>query len=475
VIEFRLPSLGSDMDDGTLVEWRVRPGDVVKKGQVVAVVDTTKAAIDVECWDEGVVHLLLAEPGTRLPVGAPLAILRAPGETVADADRAWAAARALKAAGPTTAAEAQRAAQAVVPPAPAMPPPAPGATVPPARPASTPAPSPARTPAVPPAAGATPAAAGASPTPRPRISPLARRVAREHHLDPARIPAPRGVVQLEDVQAALRAGLAASPAVGPAVAATPAGPTAGPAAGPVAPPTPAQRARAMRQTIAAAMARSKREIPHYYLSEEIEFAQAAQWLAARNAGLPPAQRLLPAALLLKAVALSLRRYPEFNGFWREGAFVAGSGVHVGVAVSLREGGLVAPALHDADRLDIATLTRSLLDLVKRTRAGALRSSELADPTITVTNLGDQGVASVFGVIYPPQVALVGFGRIAPRPWVDEAGRLVAAPLLTATLAADHRASDGHRGALLLAAIRAALQEPESLGAPWQDAPARPQE
>jgi pyruvate dehydrogenase E2 component (dihydrolipoamide acetyltransferase) len=243
----------------------------------------------------------------------------------------------------------------------------------------------------------------------------------------------------------------------------------------VAAPTPAQRARAMRQTIAAAMARSKREIPHYYLAEEVEFARAAAWLAERNAGLPPAQRLLPAALLLKAVAVALRRFPEFNGFWRDGAFVAGRGVHLGVAVSLREGGLVAPALHDADRLDVAGLTRALLDLVKRTRAGALRSSELADPTITVTNLGDQGVASVFGVIYPPQVALVGFGRVAPRPWVDDDGRLVAAPLVTATLAADHRASDGHRGALLLAAIRAALQEPAALDPPWQDAPAQAQE
>jgi pyruvate dehydrogenase E2 component (dihydrolipoamide acetyltransferase) len=177
-----------------------------------------------------------------------------------------------------------------------------------------------------------------------------------------------------------------------------------------------------------------------------------------------AQRLLPAALLLKAVAAALRRYPEFNGFWRGGAFVAGSGIHLGVAIALREGGLVAPALHDAAALDIASLTRALLDLVKRTRAGALRSSELSDPTVTVTNLGDQGVASVFGVITPPQVALVGFGRIALRPWADDTG-VRALPVVTASLAADHRVSDGHRGALLLAEIRELLQEPEALDAP----------
>jgi pyruvate dehydrogenase E2 component (dihydrolipoamide acetyltransferase) len=113
-------------------------------------------------------------------------------------------------------------------------------------------------------------------------------------------------------------------------------------------------------------------------------------------------------------------------------------------------------------MDIASLTRALLDLVKRTRAGALRSSELSDPTITVTNLGDQGVASVFGVIYPPQVALVGFGRVALRPWADDTAGIRVLPVVTASLAADHRASDGHRGALLLAEIREHLQAPEAL-------------
>jgi len=221
------------------------------------------------------------------------------------------------------------------------------------------------------------------------------------------------------------------------------------------------RAQAMRQVIAAAMSRSKREIPHYYLAEDIDFARAAAWLADRNRTLSVAQRLLPAALLLKAVALALRRYPEFNGFWRDGGFVPGAGVHLGVAVALRGGGLVAPALRDVPGLDIPALTHALLDMVKRTRAGALRSSELTDATITVTSLGDQGVASVFGVIYPPQVALVGFGRISERPWVTPDG-VQGSPVVTATLSADHRAGDGHRGALLLAEIREQLQDPQAL-------------
>jgi pyruvate dehydrogenase E2 component (dihydrolipoamide acetyltransferase) len=230
------------------------------------------------------------------------------------------------------------------------------------------------------------------------------------------------------------------------------------------PAAPTDRAAAMRRVIGAAMSRAKREIPHYYLSDYIVFANAAAWLAERNRTRAPADRLLPAALLLKAVAMALRRYPHFNGFWRDDAFVPGAGIHLGTAVALRTGGLVAPALHDVDRSDTAAITRGLLDLVRRTRAGSLRSSELADATLTVTNLGEHSVASVLGVIYPPQVALLGFGCIAARPWVDEQGALCVRPVLTATLAADHRASDGHSGALLLIEIRELLQEPAALDA-----------
>jgi pyruvate dehydrogenase E2 component (dihydrolipoamide acetyltransferase) len=218
----------------------------------------------------------------------------------------------------------------------------------------------------------------------------------------------------------------------------------------------------MRKVIAAAMARSKREIPHYYLAEDIALARASEWLAAQNANRSITERLLMAPLLLKAVAAALERTPELNGYWRNDGFEPGAGIHLGVAISLRAGGgLVAPALHDVPRKDIDTLTRELLDLVKRTRAGSLKSSELSDATITVTNLGDEGVAAVFGVIYPPQVALVGFGRVTERPWVVE-GEVRTLPVVTASLAADHRVSDGHRGGLFLAALRDTLQEPEEL-------------
>ncbi|WP_127999434.1 dihydrolipoamide acetyltransferase family protein [Piscinibacter defluvii] len=385
MIEFKLPSLGADMDEGTLLEWRVAPGQAVKKGDVVAVVDTSKAAIDVETWVEGTVQELLVKVGQKMPVGTVMAWLRAPGEAEG---------------------------AAVVPGAPAAAPAAPVAAVV----------------APPPPAGTT----------RMPVSPAARRRAAELGLALEGITGSGadGAVTLADVE---RAAHAPAPAAAPAT----------------------DRAAEMRKVIAAAMARSKREIPHYYLAEPVPMRAALEWLRTYNEALPVTHRLLPAVLLLKAVALALRAVPELNGVFVDGAFRPSEAVHLGVAISLRRGGLIAPALHAADTKPLAQLMAELADLVQRARAGSLRSSELADPTVTVTNLGDQGVESVAGVIYPPQVALIGFGRIAERAWVED-GRVVALPVLTASLAADHRVSDGHRGALFLARLRDQLQRPHEL-------------
>jgi pyruvate dehydrogenase E2 component (dihydrolipoamide acetyltransferase) len=407
MIEFKLPSLGADMDEGTLLEWKVKPGDPVKKGQVVAVVDTAKAAVDVECWQEGTVHELIAEVGMRMPVGTVMATLLEAGESAPPAvpEKVGAGGTA-----PTVGAAAM---------------PAPAATQ-----AALP---------------------GMEPPPRRRmISPAARKHAEELGVDLERVTGtgPHGTVTLGDVEQAA----AAQPPIPPAAA-----PPAPPTAAALAP----DKAAAMRQAIAAAMARSKREIPHYYVAEDIPLARALTWLQAENAGRGMAERLLPAALLLKAVALALHRYPELNGYWRDGAFVPAERINLGVAVSLRQGGLIAPALLDADRKSLTQTMQELTDLVKRTRAGSLKSSELSDGTITVTNLGDQGTQAVFGVIYPPQVALVGLGRVVERPWAENGG-LKVLPVVTASLSADHRVSDGHRGALFLRELADLLQRPEDL-------------
>ena len=226
--------------------------------------------------------------------------------------------------------------------------------------------------------------------------------------------------------------------------------------------TPAvDRVAEMRKAIAAAMSRSKREIPHYYLSETIPMQRAQDWLAAENARRPLTSRILMAAVQIKAVALALGGFPDLNGTWCDGAYRPSAAVHAGVAISLRQGGLVAPGIRDVQDLPVGELMAKLADLVKRARAGSLRSSEFSDPTITVTNLGDTGVESTFAVIYPPQAAIVGFGRVMPRPWV-EGGEVRAVPTVVATLSADHRTSDGHRGAVFLAELSRRLQEPEKL-------------
>ena len=217
----------------------------------------------------------------------------------------------------------------------------------------------------------------------------------------------------------------------------------------------------VRLAIAAAMARANREIPHYYLETRIDMKRATDWLTEQNQKLALEQRLLPVVALLKAVARSLVAVPELNGYWIDDALKPSADVHIGIAIAIKGGGLVTPAIHDVDKKSLHDVMTTLNDLIPRARAGRLRSSELTDATITVTNLGDLGVETVHGVIYPPQVALVGFGKIMEQPWAAD-GMLGIRPVVSATLAGDHRATDGRRGAQFLDALNRHLQDPEKL-------------
>src|SRR5208282_3700572 len=388
--DFLMPSLGADMEVGTVLQWLVKPGDAVKRGDIVAVVDTEKATIEVEIFQSGVIQRIVVPEGEKVSVGTLLAVIVTNGEGVVAAPEAK--------------------------PEPAAP-------------------------------------------HRARISPLAMRLAMELKVDLATVKGtgPEGAVTKADVERAAKAPPPPTPAPGLAA------PIERPA--PAAPPKPAVAAidhrAAMRKVIAAAMARSKREIPHYYLGTHVDMSKAMGWLQAENLKRPVTERLLYSVMLLKAVAIAAHEIPEMNGFWIDGTFKPSEAVHVGVAISIRQGGLIAPAIHDVDKKSLSEIMVSLRDLVKRVRAGMLRSSEIADATITVTSLGDEGVETVFGVIYPPQVALVGFGKIVERPWAS-GGMVGARPVVMASLSGDHRASDGHRGALFLAAIERLLQEPEKL-------------
>jgi len=411
-----MPSLGADMEFGIVLQWLVKPGDAVRRGDIVAVVDTSKAEIDVEIFEDGVIEELLVAEGTRVPVGTVLATLR------------------TGASGP---------------------PPAPGERpLPEAPPPLQPAPAAASRP--------TQIAVPAGPPHRRQASPVARRAAEQLDVDLDTVTGsgPDGAIIKADVER-----VAAASGRSPAATPPPPSPPQPPVAAPSALPGPAvdllsDRQAAMRQAIGALMARSKREIPHYYLENQIDMSASLDWLREENLSRSVTTRLLPSVLLLHAVALAVAATPTFNGFWLDDAFHQADGVHLGIAISLRGGGLIAPALHDADRMTLDELMAGLRDLVQRARTGRLRSSEMSDPTITVTNLGDQGVDLVHGVIYPPQVALIGFGAIRERPWARD-GMIGARPVVRASLAADHRASDGHAGGRLLALIDRQLQQPEA--------------
>jgi len=363
-----MPSLGADMQEGTLIEWNVKPGDQIKRGDIIGVVRTEKADIEVEVYHGGVVDQLVAKVGETLPVGAVLAVIREEGEA---------------------------------------------------------APKPALVP----------------PVTRLRASPLARRAAQELGIDLAQAHGtnPHGEINEADVQRAAEALRKAPPEV----------------------PAAAEFRAGIRRAIALAMARSNREIPHYYLETKIDLSRALKFLEAENQKRSVKDRLLHVILLIKAVAQALRDVPELNAYWVDDQLQQKEAVHIGFAISLREGGLVVPAILHAGRKNLDELMQALRDLITRARSGRLRSSEITDATVTITNLGDLGVETVHGVIYPPQVALIGFGRVIESPWTEN-GMLGIRPIVTATLAGDHRATDGHRGAQFLTALNQHLQEPEKL-------------
>ena len=454
--DFLMPSLGADMEEGTVIRWLVAPGDRVRRGQIIVEIETEKADMEVEVFEEGNITELLVPEGQTVAVGTPLARIAAVGTEAAPAP--------LPKSPERTAAE---------PPV-AVPKAAPPVSEPVTAPASsaprhvTPL---ARTVAeqlgvdlarvrgtgahggivradVERAALLTPGARPAAPERALKVSPYARRLAKEQGTDIASVTGtgPGGVVVARDVLVGAAGG---SPA---------------PAREEKQRPTADRdsRRRAARQrTIAALMARSKREIPHYYLQQTIDISGAIAWLQRENAAQPIASRVLLPAVLLRAVAAAVADVPEMNGAYEDDEFREAEAVNLGVAIALRDGGLVTPAILAADQLSLVETMAALRDLVQRSREGKLRASEMASGTLTVTNLGDTGVESVLGVIYPPQVAIVGFGRPAERPWA-ESGMLAVRTVITITLAGDHRVSNGHRGGVFLNAIARRIQKPETL-------------
>jgi pyruvate dehydrogenase E2 component (dihydrolipoamide acetyltransferase) len=492
VADFLMPSLGADMEAGTLVAWRKRPGDAIARGEILAEVETDKGIIEIECFSAGTIGALFVQPGTKVPVGTPLASIQA---AAVEALPAGAAAAETPA---TVAPEAQAAKEALSPKtaSEALPPETVAEAQPPmaASVAAIAAPGPTLS----------PAALGEPPGRVQRLvraTPRARRRLRESEVEPRALaegllitgpdlqvqqpgatqvvePAPSGGAPLPAPRPALAAALSrvrVSPfarrlaaELGVALeglAGT--GPDAAIVAHdvrraalrprPVAADARSPEAR-MRAAIASLVTRSKREIPHFYLLHTVDLGDTLAWLRAENERRGVEERVLLGALFVRAVALAVKKVPELNAHFVDGAAPPLRDVHVGIAVALRAGGLIAPALRHADQLSFDALNRAFKDLVQRARNGQLKSSELGGATITITSLGERGVEGVLPVIMPPQVAMVGFGAPIERPLVV-AGAVVARPSVTLALAADHRVSDGHRAALFVSAVQSLLEEP----------------
>jgi pyruvate dehydrogenase E2 component (dihydrolipoamide acetyltransferase) len=393
MIEFLMPSLGADMEDGTLIEWRKKPGDSVKRGDIIAEVDTQKGLIEIEVFEEGTLAELLIKEGTKVPVGTVMALIN-PSEIALETKK-----------------------EESIPLQPIEEKKVPAITE------------------------------KLSEDMHRKASPLARRIAAENNIDISLIKGTgeEGAITKEDVERAINQQLEPQKNIGIEI--------------PV-PEKISTPVETIRAAVAAAMSKSNREIPHYYLEKKIDMTLATAWLLEANRQRLVKDRLLPVVLLIKAVAKSLQDFPDLNAVWENGLQTK-KDINIGFVVSLRNGGIIVPALHQANVKTVDEIMAALNDIIPRARVLKLRSSELSDSTITITNIGQDGVDTVYGVIYPPQVAIIGFGSVSEEPFAAS-GMLGIRSVLNVTLAGDHRATDGLTGSRFLVALDKNLQNPESL-------------
>ncbi len=381
-----MPSLGADMESAILMEWHVKEGDNVVKGQVIAEVETSKGVIEIEVFEDGIVEKLLVEVETECKVGTPLATIASDAKEKLEVKVEPKNDTEIE---PVQKAEVKEESKEKI-----------------------------------------------KEEQRIKVSPAARKKADELGIDITKITPKDGVIQLAQVQnnASIKVEQKSVKSV---------------------------TKDGMRQAIAAAMSKSNAEIPHYYLSTSINMTPALEYLNELNKQRSIQDRILPVAMLIRAVVLALKEVPELNGFWVENEHRISKEIHLGIAIAKRKSGLITPALLDADKKNLDETMTSLGDLITRTRSGKLKSSEMTKQTITITNLGDLGVDSVYGVIYPPQVAVVGFGIIKDTPWA-EGDALCVRKVMQATIAGDHRATDGRVGAQFLDKLNTFLQNPKEL-------------
>ena len=413
-----MPKLADTMTEGTLVKWRKNIGDKVTTGDIVAEVETDKATMEMESFDDGVLHEYLVKVGEKVPTGSRIAVLLAKGEKppAPGSSPAPAPAPAKAAGAPATA--------------------APTAT-------STPAPA------------AKPAAISAGG--RIKSSPLARKIAAERGVALENIPGsgPGGRIVAKDV-------LTANPtAAAPRAAAAPAA-----NAVPVPPPGPNDIViplSGMRRVIADRLLASKTQIPHFYLHIEVDAGPMMKMRADLNAGADPASgvKLTVNDFVLKAVVAAAVKVPAANSAFNGDSILQFGSVGLSVAVAVDDG-LVTPVVRDAQKKSLRDISEAVKDLAVRARGKKLKPDEYQGGTITVSNLGSYGIEFFDAIINPPQAAIVSVGAIIKKPVVGPNDTIVVGQRLAIGLSADHRVIDGAVAAQYLSELRRLLESPALL-------------
>jgi pyruvate dehydrogenase E2 component (dihydrolipoamide acetyltransferase) len=437
-----MPKLSDTMEEGKILKWLKHPGDTVKSGDLLAEVETDKANMEIEAFDEGVVTELKVAEGASAPVGAVIAVLGAAGEAPAKAAPATAAPgkpAAPEAAAPATTSGETAASGGTTPSKPKAAARTAETAAAPARPAP---PAPARA-AAPPAA--------ASPGDTSRASPLARKIASERGIDLARVrgTGPGGRIVQKDVDAASGGGPGERAPEPSAAAAEPVVPSAG-----------RHEFSRMRKTTAKRMADAKRDVPHFYASADLAMDEAVRLreglvaLGGEYAGMTITH------LLVKACGLALRRVPEMNASFDVDGVVVHEHVNVGIATAT-EDGLLVPVVHDVDRAALADVVAAARGAIGRARAGKPASEDLSGGTFTLSNLGMFPVSQFAAVVNPPQAAILAVGTIRMVPVVrDEA--VVPGRLMTVTLSCDHRVVDGALAGRFLGELKTLVEKPLAL-------------
>jgi len=425
-----MPKLSDTMEEGTVVEWKKKSGEVVKKGDVIAEVESDKATFDLESEADGVLDIIVQQ-GVPAKIGAPIARI---GDT------------APAEAAPKEAAPKEPATNEPTKEEPKEEPPKAGkAAPPPTPPPSKPAPEPARS---------TNGSDGAAAV-EVKASPLARRLAAELGVDLAAVQGtgPEGRIVKEDVQAAAQGSSAPVRAPAPSPA-RPSGPDVE-----VVEPT------RMQATIARRMAEAKSTVPEFTVTVEARVDLAVSMRQQLKDSVPGADKVTMTDFLVRACALALRKFPEVNSSWVDGKFQRKRRISIGLAVAPSQGmGLLVPVVHDADLKDLIQISIESRQVIERARSGRPAEGDLSGATFSISNLGMYGVDEFVAIINPPEAAILAVGAIKEVPVVD-AGRIVPAKVMRMTLSVDHRVFYGATAAQFMAEVKRLIENPVTLVVP----------